>query len=730
MKLHFTKIPFLCLFVLPFVSAAQYYTVTSPDKKITITVSVKSDIKWSAKYNDEIILSPSPIAVELKNGKVLGIQPAVSKMIPSSVKSVIKVPVPVKQKLIPEEYNQLNIQFDGNYALVFRAYNDGIAYRFETSLPDTVYVKNEIAEFNFPENYQTAWPFEEPFSFAAMRPLSTISPGFGSPNPPQSRSGMFGGPPPGSNDSTRRNNATRNNAASNNTSTSNAPASINNAPENNPLPPANSFPRMVQSPFTTSYEYLFRDSLIASVKDTVGLPVYFSTSKGTKLVLTEADLYDYPNLFAKGNNSNSITAVFPPYVLKEGSGFGPMATPAETADYIAKTTGRRTFPWRALVVSPDDKHLLENELVYKLSTAPVINTDWIEPGQVSWEWWHASNLFDVDFKAGINTQTYKYYIDFAAKYRIKYILIDAGWSNNPEVNIPEITSYGKNKNVGVMLWISWSDLMQDIDNTLDTFVYWGVKGVKMDYMNRADQKMVNIFETVAKETAKRKMLIDYHGAYKPSGLNRKYPNVVNYEGVKGMEHDKLGSTRITPSHDVVLLFTRMVAGPMDYTPGAMHNATGANFRNISSEPMSQGTRAHQAAMYIMYDAPIQMLADNPVLYRREDAYTKFLTQMPTVWDTTIGIDGKIGQYAIMARRSGNRWFIGALGDWGIHTFEVNADFLDKGKKYKMTIVEDGMNVEHHASDYVIKSKDITATDKIKITMASGGGWVAILTPVE
>jgi alpha-glucosidase len=309
-------------------------------------------------------------------------------------------------------------------------------------------------------------------------------------------------------------------------------------------------------------------------------------------------------------------------------------------------------------------------------------------------------------------------------------LIDAGWSNNPEVNIPEITAYAGTKHVGVMLWMSWTDLMKDISKTLDTFQSWDVKGVKMDYMNRADQQMVNIFERVAVETAKRKMLIDFHGAYKPSGLNRKYPNVINYEGVKGMEHNKLGSTRITPSHDVTLLFTRMVAGPMDYTPGAMHNASSGNFRNISSEPMSQGTRVHQAAMYIMYDAPIQMLADNPVLYMREDAYTKFLTQIPTVWDTTIGVDGRIGQYAIMARKNGDRWFVGALGDWGKHTFDIHADFLMKDRKYKMTFLQDGINADNHPSDYEIKSQEITFGDDIKIMMASGGGWAAIIKPIE
>lgn len=680
---------------------SQEYQLSSPDKKIAVSIAASGHLSWSARYNGEVILLPSAIALSLADGKTLGYKPVVTRTIPLSGKSVITAPVPVKRRLIPEEFNELTLQCKGNYSVIFRAYNDGIAYRFTTSFTDSVTVMGETADFNFSGNFQTAWPFDEPFSFGAMRPALAAPLGFGSAAPPSSGLGMFGGPPPA------------------NRATNGAPPAA---------PPA--FPRMIQSPFTTSYEYLFRDSLLASVKDTVGLPVYLSTQKGTKLVLTEADLHDYPNLFAAGTGKTSITAAFPPFVLKAGAGMGPMSTPAETANYIARTNGKRSYPWRVLIISPDDKSLLENDLVYKLSTAPVIATDWIQPGQVAWEWWHASNLFDVDFKAGINTRSYKYYIDFAAKYGVRYILIDAGWSKNPQVDIPAITSYGNNKNVGVMLWMSWTDLMADMPNILDTFAIWGVKGVKMDYMNRADQKMVNIFESVAQETAKRKMLIDFHGAYKPSGLNRKYPNVVNYEGVKGMEHNKLGSMRITPSHDVTILFTRMVAGPLDYTPGAMHNSTSSNFKNISSEPMSQGTRAHQAAMYIMYDAPIQMLADNPVLYMREDNYSKFLTAIPTVWDTTIGIEGKIGQYAVMARRNGQRWFLGAMGDWSARTLDIKTDFLPAGKHYTITIVADGINADHYPSDYTIQASTITAGDPLKISLMPGGGWAAIFTPAN
>lgn len=673
---------------------AQHYTLSSPDSKISVNVDVGAAVKWSVTYNNGVVLQPSAIALELASGKTLGLNAAIKKTVTTSVNKIITSPVPVKNKIIPEIYKQLQIIFKDNFSLTFRSYNDGVAYRFETMYKDSQTVKNETVTFNFSGDYQIAWPHNEPFGFGRGGQTPAIDPGFGSKNPEVVR-GLFGGPPPA-------------NRAGNSQ-------------------PSQLRAMRLSDPFNTSYEYLFRDSTLHAVADTVGLPVYLSADKGVKLVLLEADLYDYPNLFVKGTGTDSLTAAFPPVVLKTETGGMGMARISETADYIAQTKGTRTYPWRAIAISPDDKMLLQNELVYKLSSPSVIPADWIKPGQVIWEWWHGSNLYNVDFKAGINTESYKYYIDFAAKYHVPYMLIDAGWRNNNAVNIPEITNYAKQKNVGVMLWMAWTDLLSNTEGILDTFNTWGVKGVKMDYMNRADQAMVNIFEKVAAETARRKMLIDFHGAYKPVGLNRAYPNVVNYEGVKGLEHDKLGSTGITPSHDVTIMFTRMVAGPMDYTPGALRNASFGNFRNISSEPMSQGTRAHQAAMYVLYDAPIQMLADNPSTYLNEDAYTQFITSVPTVWDTTIAIDGRIGQYAVMARKSNNNWFIGAMTDWSKRDFDIPLAFLDN-KTYTLTTIEDGINADKHGADYKIKTTEVNGGSSLKISMNSGGGWVGILTP--
>jgi len=714
----------LLLFASMFVQAKDY-KVLSPDNKTEIIISVNTDISWSVYYENNVLISPGKLSLELDNGTILGNNPKVKKAKNSSVNDVIEVPVPTKSKLIPEEYNQITIDLAGNYSVVFRAYNDGVAYRFETKLKDEkITVKNEVVEFNFPDNIQVAWPSTGGGFFGAMRGMmATVKePGFGSKNPTSGRRGGFGGPPPG-------------NAQRGNPPGGNRPAGAPNA--NRPLPggagapPAGSFPRRESNPFSDSYEYLWGDSLVASVNKTAGLPVYFSSKSGTKMVILESDVLDYPNMFLKGTGTKSVlgVGVFPPCVTSTTTSRSPFGGNNETADYIAKTKGERTFPWRAMAISKNDAGLLENELVYKLASPSVIETGWIKPGQVAWEWYNGTNIYGVDFESGINTPTYKYYIDFATKYDIPYLLIDAGWLNNDDVDIPEIIKYGQAKNVDIILWVAWTTMYGKVAEMLDQFEEWGAKGVKMDYMNRADQQMVDFYEEMAAETAKHHMLLDFHGAYKPTGLRRKYPNVVNFEGVKGMEHNKLGSTDVTPSHDVTLLFTRMVAGPMDYTPGAVVTVAYGNFKNISSEPMSQGTRAHQAAMYVMYDAPIQMLADNPTLYMREEPFIKFLTQIPTVWDKTIGIDGKIGQYAIMARKSGDKWYIGAMTDWSEREFDIPLDFLDN-KNYKVEILEDGVNANKRGVDYKISTENVTANNHLKISMKQGGGWAAILSPAN
>ncbi len=631
------------------------YELTSPDKKIRIIITVGDDIKWSVFYNREILLNPGSLSMILTNGKQLGISPVVVNAVPRSVSSTITAIVPVRNRMIPDVYNELHLQLAGNYAVCFRAYNDGVAYRFETDLPDDVIeVQNENVELNLGGNYQVFWPRED-----------------------------------------------------------------------NPH-------------FQSHFEASFSDTTVADINNsTYGfLPLTFTSSKGTKLVITEADLYDYPNLFFYGTKSTRLTSVFPPVILEKKASGDRGETIIKNANYIAKTSGKRTFPWRVAIIS-DDKGLLETDMVYKLSSPNVLaKADWIKPGKVAWDWWNDNNVYGVNFRAGINTATYKYYIDFAAEYHLQYIILDEGWSKAttnimepaPDLDIKELVQYGKKKNVGVILWALWGVLDKDVDGILDQYAKWGVKGIKVDFMARADQDMVNFYEKIAKATAKRNMLVDFHGAYKPSGLNRKYPNVIGFEGVKGLENDKW-SYFITPAHDVTLPFTRMVAGVMDYTPGAMINGTKQDFRPIFSEPMSQGTRAHQVAMYVVYDAPLQMLADNPSNYRKDPACTKFISLIPTVWDKTIGLESKAGQYVAVAKKNGKNWYIGAMTNWDGRELTIPLNFLD-GKKYRMELLQDGINADRHGSDYSLVNKEVKAGDVISIKMSSGGGWAAILTPVE
>lgn len=491
--------------------------------------------------------------------------------------------------------------------------------------------------------------------------------------------------------------------------------------------------------FQSHYENYYRDiSLNALREDQYGaLPFLVETGRGASILLTEADLYDYPNFFLSGTGSNRLTGVFPKVILESVMRRDRQEVITREADYIASTSTRRDFPWRVVIVAGEHKELLENELVFQLSTPNALDeTSWIRPGKVAWDWWNANNIYGVDFRAGINTETYKYYIDFAAEYGLEYIILDEGWSvttldlSEPVegLDLKELFRYAEEKQVGIILWVLWNAIDKDLERILDRFAGWGAKGIKVDFMVRADQDMVNYYERVAEAAAERKLLVNFHGSYKPVGLNRKYPNVLSYEGVRGLENHKW-SDEITPGHNVTLPFIRMVAGPMDYTPGAMVNATRDNFCIRYTQPMSQGTRAHQAAMYALYESPMQMLADNPSNYLMEPEFTRFISRIPVVWDRTIGLDSRIGEYAAVARKKGDQWVIGAMTNWTPREMEIPTDFLAPGT-YSLEFVQDGPNADRHASDHQIGSITITQGDSIPLKMAPGGGWLGIIKPMN
>jgi alpha-glucosidase len=402
--------------------------------------------------------------------------------------------------------------------------------------------------------------------------------------------------------------------------------------------------------------------------------------------------------------------------------------------WIARTRGTREFPWRVLVIARKDADLLDTDIVYRLaSESALADPSWIRPGKVAWDWWNFNNVFGVPFRAGVNTDTYKHYIDFAAEHSIEYVVLDEGWyklgdlsSVVPQIDMDAIAAHAKARKVGLIMWVVWKTFDEQMEATLDRFEKWGVKGIKVDFMQRDDQWMVNFYERVAAEAAKRRMLVDFHGAYKPTGLYRTYPNVLTSEGVIGLEHNKW-SADASPDHDVTFPFMRMMAGPADYTPGGMLNATKADFKPVFNRPMTQGTRCHQLAMYVVYESPLQMLADSPSNYRREPESLAFIAAVPVVWDETRVLDAKVGEYILVARRSGREWFIGAMTNWTARKLDVDLGFLAPGR-WTAEIHRDGPNADRAAVDYVREMKEVTAAQQLRIELAPGGGWAARLVP--
>jgi alpha-glucosidase len=632
-----------------FSSFGKEYKVSSPDGKISATVNVEKEIRWSATLDGKEIFNSSKIALILDNGKVLGENEKVSKIKTSQLNEVIKPVVANKRSEITDNCNILVISFKSGFSLQFRAYNDGVAYRFETFLKDDITVKNEVSEYQFPSGTHSWYPFETSFMSHNER------------------------------------------------------------------------------------------TFIYSSLDTIGnkhlasLPALFQVN-GVNVLVTESDIEDYPGMWLVGQGSGKISATWAKYPDGEKLNRDRDLLVTSTKDYIAKTTGTRTFPWRTFIIATSDIKLLESDLVFKLAAPNKIeDTRWIKPGHVAWDWWNANNIYGVDFVAGINNDTYKYYIDFASKNGIEYIILDEGWyklgnvlEQVPGINVAELCRYAESKKVGIILWVVWKSFWDKIDEAILQYEKWGVKGVKVDFMQRDDQKIVNFYLEAAKKTAEHHLLIDFHGSYKPDGLGRTWPNALTREGVKGMENNKW-SKEVNPDHDATLPFTRMVAGPMDYTPGAMVNMDKTNFNPQFTRPESQGTRAHQVALYVIFESPLQMLSDSQSNYMKEQETTDFILSIPVVWDDIKGLDGKVGDYILLARRSGKDWFVGALTDWKSRDMNLDLSFLPAGD-YTIDIFQDGINADKFASDYKHLKSNVKSGDKMKIHLAPGGGWAAKISP--
>ena len=636
----------LLIFSVPLTKAAENknFTLTSPGKSIRLNISVDQIITYSVSFNDKQLIRPSKITMSLGSDIVLGKDPVILNTNRKEVDEILKPVVKVKSAIIKDCYNLLKIDFKNNYSLVFRAYDDGVAYRFVTLFDDSLKVYNENIEFNFAEDFNIYFPEEESF-FTHMERI-----------------------------------------------------------------------------------YLYQKISEVDSGKFSSIPALVDCGK-IKIAITEADLFDYPGFYLTNSDEPlKLKAIFPGYPLEVEQTRDRDVRVTKYSDYIAKTKGKREFPWRVLIITEDDKDLIESQMIYKLaSSSKIENTSWINPGKVAWDWWNALNVYGVDFKSGVNTETYKYYIDFASEYGIEYVILDEGWyklgnllETNPEINLTEIINYAKKKNVGIILWVIWKTLDDQFEEAFDMFTKLGIKGIKVDFMQRDDQWMVNYYERVVKEAAKRHLIVDFHGAYKPTGLIRTYPNVITSEGVRGNEWNKW-SEYITPKHTVTLPFTRMLAGPMDFTPGAMINATKEDFRVVFDRPMSQGTRCRQLAMYVVYESPLQMLCDNPSNYLREKECLDFLAKVPTVWDTTIVLDTKVADHVLITRRNGSDWYVGAMTDWTPRDLTIDFSFLPEGK-YAIEYYKDGINADRYAGDYKKLKEEIKPSDKIEIHLAPGGGW--------
>lgn len=647
MKRHLSLLMILCWGIL--LHAQTESELSSPNGEIKVTLNITDKIYYSIAYDGDVLLKDNSLQLALKD-EVLGQNPRLRRRKYVSVDEQLTPVMPLKFSTVTNQYNQLTLTFK-NYSVEFRAYDDGVAYRFVTSRKGEVEVLGEEFAVNFPDDYL----------------LHLQQPG--------------------------------------------------------------GFKTSYEEPYTHVFSNEWKPSDKMSV-----LPVLIDTRKQYKILISESDLTDYPCMFLKGTGDNGIVSTFPKAPLAFGEDGDRSLKITQEADYIAKTSGARNYPWRYFVLTKDDRQLLENTMTYKLAGKNQLqDVSWIKPGQVSWEWWNDASPYgpDVNFVSGYNLETYKYYIDFASKFGIPYIIMDEGWAKstrdpytpNPKVDLHELIRYGKEKNVGIVLWLTWLTVENNFD-LFKTFNEWGVKGLKIDFMDRSDQWMVNYYERVAREAAKHHLFVDFHGSFKPAGLEYKYPNVLSYEGVRGME--QMGGCY--PDNSLYLPFMRNAVGPMDYTPGAMISMQPNVYRSERPNAASIGTRAYQLALFVVFESGLQMLADNPTLYYRNEDCTRFITQVPVTWDETVALEAKAGEYVIVAKRKGDKWFIGGMTNNGEkeREFTIKLDFLNKDRSYQMTSFEDGINAGRQAMDYRCKSSQVKAGEQLTIKMVRNGGFAAVI----
>ena len=488
-----------------------------------------------------------------------------------------------------------------------------------------------------------------------------------------------------------------------------------------------------QNPYAMAFQNYYDETMLTKAQDKFAFLPATVQSGHVKATILESDLLNYPGIFVKADGTR-LKASFAKYPKKMAYyKWRGMSYVDETEDFIAKTSGARTYPWRIVAITEKDTEMPVNNLVYALASPNRIgDTSWIKPGKVAWDWWNDWNLKGVDFKAGINTATYKYYIDFAAKNHLPYIVLDEGWYDSSkgdimhpiaDIDLQGLIDYGKEKGVGIVLWTVFNVLDEHLDEACEKYAAMGIKGFKVDFLDRNDQTAVQMAERIAIVCALNQLFLDYHGYFAPTGMSRTYPNILNYEGVFGMEEARWAKKATDmPRYDVTFPFIRMMAGSVDFTPGAMRNGTRENWVECYQNPVSMGTRCHQAACYVVQDSPFTMLCDSPTNYEAEPEYTRFIAAIPDEWDETRVLQGELGAYIVTARRKGDTWYVGGQTNWDSRTIHVPLSFLGDGT-YWGTMLTDGINADHNAEDYRLDSQNRSRGDTLTIRMASGGGFV-------
>lgn len=630
------------------------FNLSSPDGEIVVNINVDDSLTYTLTHKGHEILAPSRVALQFDGADNIGEGLTGAKATTKVIDSIVEAPF-YRQSSVQEKCNELRLSLNDSTAVVFRAYDDGVAYRVETDFTTPRTVTNEIAEFNF----------------------------------------------------------------------AGAPEAL--------LPIVDSY--------NTSFEKLYTaarlDTFATTGNEMMFLPVYVDCGDGGKVLICESDLEGYPGMFltADAGKFAGKYAPYPDSLYYDSTRVQEKV--ATVQDYIARVEGSRTYPWRIIAIGDQDTDLPVNDLVYLLGAENRVgDTSWVKPGKVAWDWWNAWGLKHVDFNPGIDNRTYKAYIDFAAYNGIEYIVLDEGWSEPkvgnvletiPEIDLPELVEYGNEKGVGIWLWMVCNTLDVNLEAVCQKYADMGIKGFKLDFIDRDDQLAVERVYRVAEAAARHKIMLDIHGMYKPTGLTRTFPHLVNFEGIFGLEQMKWSNPEMM-KYDVTFPYIRMVQGPADYTPGGFRNRTKEKFEINYYDPQTQGTRAHQVAMYVVCDAPFAMLSDNPSEYIADPECTSFIAAIPTVYDETIVPAGKVGEYIVTARRDGDTWWIAGMTDWTPRDLSIDLSFLDGDVVYTGSLLADGADAAENATSYTITQVSADSESPLDISLAPGGGFVLKLQP--